>query len=84
MRPSAIAADAEREDVLMLDEEERVVDAPGAAILDEHALERQRVPVGHHAQQADDDSYAAEGSQFSRLDLMCDMNSSATAPSMMR
>ena len=42
---AAVAADAERQDVRMLEEQQHVADAAGAAILDERALQRERLGV---------------------------------------
>jgi hypothetical protein len=44
---SAVAAHAERQDVGMFDEEERVGNAPRAALVDERSLERERLRIGH-------------------------------------
>jgi hypothetical protein len=50
---SAIAFDAERQDVRMLDEEQDVFDAPGPPLLDEVPLERQGVCIGNEPQATD-------------------------------
>ena len=82
----------------MLDQQQHVADRAAPAILDERTLKRQRVGVGHEAEPADFEvvywgivgwiycvpRQACAGSQFSSACLTCDMNSSATAPSMMR
>jgi hypothetical protein len=52
VRSAAVAANAERQHVRMFDEEKKVVDATGAAILDEHTLQRQRVGVRHQPEPA--------------------------------
>ena len=70
----------------MLQEQKRVRDAAGAAVLDERALERQRVLVGNEAGPAEIEltPYAWFGSKCSRCCLMSAMNWSATAPSIKR
>ena len=40
---SAVAANAERQDVRMFDEQQRVADPAGAAVLDQRALQRERL-----------------------------------------
>jgi hypothetical protein len=50
VRPPAVAADAEREHVRVFDEKQQIAHAPGAPILDEGALKRQRVGVRHETQ----------------------------------
>jgi hypothetical protein len=50
VRAAAVSADAERDDVGMLHEEEQVADPAGAAIFDERTLLRERVGVRHHAE----------------------------------
>ena len=53
VRAAAVAADAEREDGRMLDEQQQVADAAGAPLLDQRALQRQRLGVRHEAEATD-------------------------------
>ena len=82
MRTSAIAADAESENVGMFDEQQEIAHATVAALLHECPLQGERLGV-RHATQAPD-LYTTFGSQFSSDRLTIDMNSSATAPSITR
>ena len=84
--PAPVSPDTERQDRRMLDEQEQIVDGPGAPFFDQRALQRQRVGIRHTAQPPDVElsGHASEGSQFSMVCFTCDMNSSATAPSMIR
>ena len=50
---AAVAAHAEREHVRMLDEQQQIADAAGAPLLDERALQRERLGVRHEAEPAD-------------------------------
>jgi len=50
---SAVAADAEREHVRVLDQEQHVVDAIVLALLDDGPLKRQPIRVRHDAEAAD-------------------------------
>jgi hypothetical protein len=50
---SAIALDAQRQDVWMFDEQQDVFDASGPPLFDEVPLERQRVCVGNEPQTTD-------------------------------
>ena len=50
VRAPAVASDAERQDRRMLDEQQHVVDPTGAALLDEGALQRERLGVRHQAE----------------------------------
>ena len=97
VRSAAVAAHAERQDVRMLDEQQQIADAARAPLLDERALQRQRVGVRHEAEPPDLERvaqrvgaapvYGRYARRIPVLDarrLMCDMNSSATAPSMIR
>ena len=52
MRAAAVAADAERQHVRMLDEEQEIANAAGLAILDERALHRERLSVSNNSQSA--------------------------------
>jgi hypothetical protein len=52
VRPAAVAADAEREDVRMLEENQQIADAPRLPLLDERSLERKRVEVGDASEPA--------------------------------
>ena len=46
VRAPAVAAHAKGQDVRMLDEQQHVVDAARAALLDQRALQRERLRVG--------------------------------------
>ena len=47
MRSAAVASDAERQDVRVLDEHQQIADAAGLPILDERTLHGERVGVPH-------------------------------------
>jgi len=49
VRPSDFAADAERQHVRMLEEQQRVGDSSGAAIFDQRPLQGERIGVRHGA-----------------------------------
>ena len=53
VRPAAVAAHAEREDGRMLDQQQQIADRAGAPLLDERALQRERVGVRHQAEAPD-------------------------------
>ena len=87
----AIAAHTQREDVRVLEQEQHVVQVILLALLDERPLKCQALRVRDDAELTDVQPsrhvrgrQACVGSQFSSLRLMCDMNSSATAPSINR
>jgi hypothetical protein len=50
VRAAAVAADAERDDVGMLDKQERIGDPARTPIFNERALQRQRLAVRHQSQ----------------------------------
>ena len=50
VRSAAVAPDPDSQDVRMLDEQQRIADATGAAILDERALQLERLGVGNEAE----------------------------------
>ena len=66
----------------MFGEEEQIAYATRSPILDERALQRERVGIGDQSKLTD--FYTALGSQFSSDRLTWDMNWSATAPSITR
>ena len=68
----------------MLDEQQKVADAIRPPILDKRALQLERLRVRHQAWTPDLYRSRQSTVQFSSACLMCDMNSSATAPSMIR
>jgi hypothetical protein len=51
--PPAVAANAERQDMRMFEEEQRVADPPRAPVFDQRSLERERLRVRHPAEAAD-------------------------------
>ena len=53
VRASAVAADTERQHVRMLDEQQQVADAVRSPILDERALDLERVRVRYDAESSD-------------------------------
>ena len=66
---------------------ERSLGRPGAPVLDERPLQRESIGIRNASKPSDFDRahpYAASGSQFSSACFRCDMNSSATAPSISR
>ena len=78
---------AERDDVGMLEQQQHVPDLAGPPLLDERALQLERLAVGHAPQPADLEVlhlYSSAGSNVSSCFLTTDMNWSATAPSMIR
>ena len=97
VRTAAVAPHAKRQHVRMLEQQQQVVDAPRTTVLDERPLQREGVGVWHASEPPDFDgshsstvtctcraAAAAAGSQFSSVCFRCDMNSSATAPSIKR
>ena len=85
VRAAAVAAHAERQHVRMLEQQQQVVDAPGAPLFDERPLQREASAYGTRPSRRTSTfawrALAAAGSQFSSVCFRCDMNSSATAPS---
>lgn len=71
VRSTAVAANAERQDVRVLDEQELVVNCSRLALVDERALQRQRLGVRDTPQATDDQT--TFGSQFSSVRLTIDM-----------
>ena len=53
VRPPAVAANAEREDVRMLEKDQQIADAASLALGDQRPLQRKRVGVGNAAKPAD-------------------------------
>ena len=51
--PPAVAANTERQDMRMFEEEQRIADPPGAPVFDQRSLKRQCVSVRHPPQAAD-------------------------------
>ncbi len=84
VRASTVAADAERQDVGMFDEEQQVAERAGPAILDQRALQRRALLRTERRPRPPRLLQTTFGSQFSSDRFTIDMNSSATAPSMTR
>jgi hypothetical protein len=53
VRSPAIASHAERQNMRVLDEQQRVADPSGPTVFDQCALQRERVCVRHQAESAD-------------------------------
>jgi len=50
MRPPAVAADAERDHVRVLEQQQRVANRPRAPLVDKRALQRERLGIRHEAE----------------------------------
>ena len=84
VRPTDFLSNTERDDRRMVDEQQKVADAIRTPILDQRALQLERLRIRNEAWPPDLYRSRQSTVQFSSACLMCDMNSSATAPSMIR
>jgi hypothetical protein len=87
VRPPAALPNAERQDMRMLEQEERVRNSVCPALVDERTLQLQRFAIWHPAKPTNVEwpqSYTWDGSKFSIPFLTSAMNWSATAPSTRR
>src|SRR5262249_18280805 len=82
VRSAAVPADAERQDVWMFDEKQEIADAARPTVFPERARHLEPAAVRHQPEASN--FYVTFGSQFSSERFTCDMNSSATAPSITR
>ena len=85
VRPRGLGAAAEGDHVGMFQQQQDIPDLARPPLFDERALQFEAFPVGHEPQLADlEVLHSPAGSKFSSCFFTTDMNSSATAPSMMR